>query len=103
MTDAEFKQLLKNLRQPSKTSEGAETTITSSHNNDPPQSLLNKFMYANVPVPKINTSHKNQISLNHMFDGATGKKQTIDTLLKTNPSIWNTALSNELGRLAQGI
>ena len=38
-----------------------------------------------------------------MFDGSTGKKQTIDTLLRTNPTIWKTALLNELGRLAQGI
>jgi hypothetical protein len=40
---------------------------------------------------------------NHIYN-AQGKKETIDTLLngKDNP-IWTTALSNELGRLAQGI
>ena len=32
-----------------------------------------------------------------------GKRQSIDKLLKTNPDIWSVALSNELGRLAQGI
>ena len=31
-------------------------------------------------------------------------KQSIDKLLKSNPTIWETTLSNELGRLpAQGI
>ena len=29
--------------------------------------------------------------------------QSIDRLLKTNPSVWNQALSNEIGRLAQVI
>ena len=37
-----------------------------------------------------------------MFDNA-GKKQSIDKLLTANPEIWTKALSNELGRLAQGI
>ena len=32
-----------------------------------------------------------------------GKKETIDTLLKLNPTIWNSTLSNEIGRLAQDI
>ena len=30
-------------------------------------------------------------------------KESIDKLLKSNPIIWETSLSNELGRLAQGI
>ena len=34
---------------------------------------------------------------------STGKKETIDSLLKLNPNVWNLALSNEIGRLAQGI
>ena len=33
----------------------------------------------------------------------TGKKETIDSLLKYNPEVWDTALSNEIGRFAQGI
>ena len=37
-----------------------------------------------------------------MFDG-TGKKQSIDKLLQTNPDIWSVALSNKLGRLDSGI
>ena len=38
----------------------------------------------------------------HVFDPSR-KRETIDTLLKLNPVIWNKALSNEIGRLAQGI
>ena len=38
----------------------------------------------------------------HVFNPS-GKKQTIDTLLQTNPIVWQPALSNEIGRLAQGI
>jgi hypothetical protein len=38
----------------------------------------------------------------HVFD-STGRKQSIDTLLRQNPKIWNTALSNEIGRFAQGV
>jgi hypothetical protein len=39
----------------------------------------------------------------HIFD-ANGKKETIDTLLAgKDKAIWDRALSNEYGRLAQGI
>ena len=38
----------------------------------------------------------------HIFD-AKGKKLHIDALLKTNPTTWGPSVSNELGRLAQGI
>ena len=31
------------------------------------------------------------------------KRETIDTLLKLNPAIWNKALFKKIGRLAQGI
>ena len=34
---------------------------------------------------------------------STGKKETMYSLLKLNPNIWNLALSNEIGRLAQGM
>jgi hypothetical protein len=37
-----------------------------------------------------------------VFD-STGQKQSLDTLLRLNPEIWNKALSNEIGRLAQGV
>jgi hypothetical protein len=44
-----------------------------------------------------------QFHAQHIFD-STGKKETIDTLLAgTNSIIWDRALSNEFGRLAQGI
>ena len=38
----------------------------------------------------------------HVFDG-TDRKESIDFLLKSNPHIWKLALSNEIGRLIQGI
>ena len=38
----------------------------------------------------------------YIFDESE-KKQNIDNLLKKDPNIWNIALSNEIGRLAQGI
>ena len=38
-----------------------------------------------------------------MYNNNTERKQSINTLLKTNPTIWETTLSNKLGRLAQGI
>ena len=50
---------------------------------------------------KSNTN--TELFINHMYDDNTGKKQSLDTLLKKNPKIWGTALSNELGRLAQGV
>ena len=39
--------------------------------------------------------------MNHIFNEH-GNRETIDTLRKKNPLIWNKALSNEWGRLAQG-
>ena len=38
----------------------------------------------------------------HIFDG-TGRKELIDSFLKSNSNIWKLALSNEIGKLAQGI
>ena len=76
LSDEEFENLLKNLRKPKNTSEG-ETLRQKNTNTD--------------------------LFINHMYDDNTGKKQSLDTLLKKNPTIWGTALSNELGRLAQGV
>ena len=43
------------------------------------------------------------IQVNHIFD-LDGKVMSIDALLRSeNAIIWEQALSNELGRLAQGI
>ena len=38
----------------------------------------------------------------HLFN-EDGKRLNIDALLKKKPQIWNPSLSNELGRLTQGI
>ncbi|GFH54654.1 hypothetical protein CTEN210_11130 [Chaetoceros tenuissimus] len=43
-----------------------------------------------------------QHSINHIFDSS-GKKQSIDMLLKTDPETWKRSTSNEFGRLAQGV
>ena len=49
-----------------------------------------------------NQPNHNKMSAQHIYAGAT--KETIDTLLKgQNKTIWQQALTNELGRLAQGI
>ena len=42
-----------------------------------------------------------KLKVNHIFDDK-GKKETIDSLRKKIPEIWNRALSNQWGRLAQG-
>ena len=42
------------------------------------------------------------MKLNHIFDSE-GNKLSIDKLLRQNPERWNNSLSNEIGRLAQGI
>ena len=42
-------------------------------------------------------------SCNHLYDDS-GKKETIDSLLKEKmKDTWSIALSNELGRLAEGV
>ena len=42
-------------------------------------------------------------TVNHIFNKHTGKKETIDTLrASVNGAVWEQALSNEWGRLAQG-
>ena len=109
MTDAEFEMILKQLRQPLPTSEGAKPLSTRPRNNHQQDSLRTKCLYAHNPIPKIkrhsttaDVMHEH-LTINHMYDGVTGKKQSLDKLLQTNPTIWTTALSNELGRLAQGI
>ena len=42
------------------------------------------------------------MKLNHIFD-TDGNKLSVDKLLKQNPERWNNSLSNEIGRLVQGI
>ena len=55
-------------------------------------------------LPTSNLPHNaSKIQINHMFTDE-GRKQSLDQLLKgNNANIWKTALSNELGRLAQGV
>ena len=55
-------------------------------------------------IPKRNIKqNKSKMTINHMYDQM-GKKQSLDSLLKgPTKNIWERALTNELGRLAQGI
>ena len=56
----------------------------------------------NRAASRNNLQHMN-LQMNHMFD-TTGKKQSLDALLKgPSNNIWSRALSNKLGRLAQGV
>ena len=42
--------------------------------------------------------------INHIYNATIGRKETIDSLLRgPGGTQWKTALSNELGRLAQGV
>ena len=42
--------------------------------------------------------------INHIYNPITGKRERIDTLLAgSNASVWRRALSNELGRLSNGV
>ena len=78
------------------------------------QTLPDKYLYSNIPSPKNVRKNKNSckneqlnqtkntMSINHMFNNST-RQQSIDKLLKINQEIWSTALSNEVGRLAQGV
>ena len=109
LTDEEFEKLLQNLRQPRTPTEGAKRPHQVNACIVP--SIRDRYMYARVPLPKLRNPPMptttdvtlfDHLTINHMFNEA-GKKQSIDTLLRTNPSIWSVALSNELGRLSQGI
>ena len=42
------------------------------------------------------------IAMHHIYND-TGVKENIDTLLKKYPDIWPKSLSNEIGRLTQGV
>ena len=64
-----------------------------------------------IGIPRLTTTNKLQHhfvnstmeKLFHIYNGATGQKETIDSLLNgDNPYVWNCALSNEWGRLANG-
>ena len=59
------------------------------------------FSYKNRAATQLLAQHL-ESKMMHIFDSS-GKKQNIDALLKSDPEKWNTALSNEIGRLAQGI
>lgn len=53
-------------------------------------------------TPKIAPQIRHRQYLQHNFDPATGKRETIDSLRGKYPELWEPALSNEWGRLADG-
>ena len=88
ITDAEFQKILDNV------SKNKSNKNTAQPNGCSPP-IINK-------LPSKNSSTKSFL-MNHMFD-IQGKKQSLDKLLVgSTKKIWQQALSNELGRLAQGI
>ena len=91
LTDEEFELLLQNLLKPRVTAEGAKKPIKVNCCIAP--SFRDKYMYAKVPIPKLHNPTKNgtrddtlynHLTINHMYNEA-GRKQSIDTLLRTNP------------------
>ena len=59
--------------------------------------------YCRLALQHIHADHLfAQYHANHIFD-VNGKKQNIDTLLRTDPTVWQPSMLNELGRLSQGI
>ena len=106
ISDEEFERILQKLRQPKPTSEGEKTQTKPLNDNHCNDLAHNNYISMNIPTPKTSPNYmieNNEFKINHMYDNTTGRKQSIDSLLKSNPKIWEIALSNELGRLAQGI
>ena len=71
-----------------------------------PMLLRKRYLHNKIPTYKHRAAEhllaQCVSKLNHIFDEV-GKKKSIDTLLKQNPLIWGSSLSNELGRLSQGV
>ena len=68
--------------------------------------LVSRFLCSSNPVRITQQSnHTYEVPVvNHIYHPTTSKKETIDTLLQGSDStVWSASLSNELGRLAQGI
>ena len=97
-----------NLPKLAQTSEGAnglKNTPKLQPTQLPKQKISDKDfqkLLDNIPKRKLQEKSQ-QMTINHMYD-STGKKQSLDSLLKgPTKTIWERALTNELGRLAQGI
>ena len=71
------------------------------------RSIASQFLMAQHMSQKENTNdgYKTFLfpTINHIYNDVTGKRENIDSLRQgKNKDIWNKALSNEWGRLAQG-
>ena len=119
MADEEFNALLQSIKKseafnihPTPKAQSTYTSIslpTTRQSIITPNSIgrprLQKYQHGILSKSDIarNLLAQNMIQINHIFD-ANGKAMSIDTLLKSeNAIIWENALSNELGRLVQGI
>ena len=111
MSDEEFNKLLqtisqkKNKSNPStQTPNSAELVRSSSFDKKYKILFQNAFnKTTDTIVRNTKQMQVNYLTINQMFNEH-GKKQSIDQLLKgTSKEIWQVALSNELGRLVQGV
>jgi hypothetical protein len=67
------------------------------------QQYLQHHNYRHRATQYLAAQHIFQPVVNHIYNKVTGKKETIDSLLRgENKAIWQKAVSNEFGRLAQG-
>ena len=62
------------------------------HRNLRLQYTPHRLNYSNLHTTNVKQK------LTHIFD-VSGKKESIDSLLKNDPTIWNDSLSNKIGRL----
>jgi hypothetical protein len=67
------------------------------------QQYLQHHNYRHRASQYLAAQHIFQPTIHHIYNEQTGKKETIDSLLQgKNKKIWQKAVSNEFGRLAQG-
>ena len=71
------------------------------YRNDPRQAHSRARALAQIILKEQENTR--DAHLNHIYNTATGNKESYDTLRKQNPERWETSFSNEIGRLAQGV
>ena len=57
--------------------------------------------FKNLAVQHILSQHL-ELKLNHIYN-EDGDKMSVDSLMKQKPEVWKPSVSNEIGRLAQGV
>jgi hypothetical protein len=67
------------------------------------QQYLQHHNFCHCATQYLAIQHVFQPAMNHIYNKTTGKKETIDSLLRgENKAIWQKVVSNEFGCLAQG-